>query len=202
MHQVVGADGKEIDAFEQFIKLEQKGGDFEHRADLDPFGQFVAVPAQMRQFDLDQRLRLIEFFDDGNHRKHQLEAAPAGRSQQRANLAAQQAGPIETEPDRPPTKRRVFLLDIAHVRQYLVATNVEGAEGDRLFSRGIKNGPVECELFARPRQRGRNHELQFGTEKANAHRARVLDVRKIDGKPGIDHQRNLLPVFRDARPIP
>ena len=57
-------------------------------------------------------------------------------------------------------------------------------------------------MFTSARQGGRDHELQFGSEKSDAGRARVLDVRKINGESGIDHQRNFLPVLGDARTIP
>ena len=35
LHEVVGADGEEIDSLEQFVELEQERWDLDHRADLD-----------------------------------------------------------------------------------------------------------------------------------------------------------------------
>src|SRR5262249_36730181 len=134
LHQVVGTDGKEIDPLEQFVKLEQERGNLDHGADLDPFGQFVPMPAQVRQFDLDQCLCLVEFLDDGDHWKHELEAAPARRTQQGTNLAAQQTRSIEAKPDRPPSQSRVFFIDVPHVWQHLVAADVERTECDWLLS--------------------------------------------------------------------
>ncbi len=46
-----------------------------------------------------------------------------------------------------------------------------------------------------------HHELQFGAEQADAGGAGVLEMRKIDGEAGIDHQRDLLAVLGDARPV-
>ena len=63
LHQVVGADREEIDALEQFVELEQQRRHLDHGADLDALGQRVAVAAQMRQLELDQRLGLVEFLD-------------------------------------------------------------------------------------------------------------------------------------------
>ena len=82
-----------------------------------------------------------------------LQLAPAGGAQQRAHLAAQQAGPVEPEPDRAPAERRILLLDVAHVGQHLVAADVERAEGHRLLAGGVEHRAVERELLAGARQR-------------------------------------------------
>ena len=130
-----------------------------------------------------------------------LKAASARRAQQCAHLAAQKAGPIEAKPDRPPAQRGVFFLDIPHVRQHLVAADIERAERDRFLSGGIENRAIESELFAGARQSGRDHELQFSPKKPDAGRAGILDMRQVDGEPGIDHQRNFLAVLGDARTV-
>ena len=153
LHQVVGADREEIDAVEQFVELEQQRRHFQHGADLHPLGQRVAVTAQMRQLDLDQRLGLVELLHHGDHREHHAQFAPAGGAQQRAHLAAQQAGPVEAEPDGAPAERRIFLLDVAQIGQHLVAADIEGAEGHRPLAGGIEHGAVKRELLAGARQR-------------------------------------------------
>jgi hypothetical protein len=159
------------------------------------------MPAQMGQFDFDERLCLVEFFDNGDHRKHQFEAASSGCAQKRAHLAAQQAWPVQTQPDRTPAQCGVFFFDIAHVRQHLVATDIEGAERHRFFSGSVEHGTIERKLLAGTRQRIRHHELQFGPEQADACGAGILDMGKVDGQAGIDHQRNFLAILGDARPL-
>ena len=116
----------------------------------------------------------------GDHREHQPQFAAAGGAQQRAHLAAQQARPVEAEPDRAPAERRIFLLDVAQIGQHLVAADIERAEGHRLFAGGIEHRAIERKLLAGARQRIRHHELQFGAEQADAGRAGVLDMRQID----------------------
>ena len=160
------------------------------------------MPAQMGELALDQRLGLVEFLDGGDHREHELQIASAGRPQQRADLAAQQARPIEPEPDRAPAQRRILLLDIAHIGQHLVAADVERAEDHRPVAGGIEHGAVERELLGGTREAGRHHELQFGAEQPDAGRAGLLDVRQIHRKSGIDHQRDLLAVLGHARLVP
>ena len=118
-----------------------------------PLRQRMAVPAQMGELDLDQRLGLVEFLDHRDHRKHHAQFAPAGGAQQRAHLAAQQAGPVEAEPDRAPAERRVFLLEVAHIGQHLVAADIERAEGHRLLAGGVEHRAIERELLAGARQR-------------------------------------------------
>ena len=69
LHQVVRADGEEIDMREQFVELEEQRGHLDHAADLDLVGQLVAVAAQMRELALDQGLGLVEFVDGRDHRE-------------------------------------------------------------------------------------------------------------------------------------
>ena len=77
-----------------------------------------------------------------------LQLAPGGGLQQRAHLAAQQAGPVEAEADRAPAERRVLLLDRAHIGQHLVAADIERAEGHRPVAGGVEHRAVERELLA------------------------------------------------------
>ena len=76
----------------------------------------MAVLAQMGEFDFDQSLGLVEFLDGGDHRKHHADFAAAAGAQQRAHLAAQQAGAIQSQADRAPAERRVLFLEIALIR--------------------------------------------------------------------------------------
>ena len=76
---------------------------------------------------------------------------------------------------------------VAHIGQHLVAADIERAEGHRLVARGVEHRAVERELLADARQCGRDHELQFGAEQADAGGAGLLDMRQIDQQAGIDH---------------
>ncbi len=194
LHEIIGADGEEVDAIEQFVELVEQRRHLEHGPDLDLLGQLVAVPAQVGEFALDQRLGLVEFLDGGDHRKHDFQVASARGAQQRADLAAQQARAVETQSYGAPTERRVLLLDIAHVGQHLVAADVEGAERHRLVAGRIEHGAVERELLGRAGEGRRHHELQFGAEQPDAGGAGLLDMRQVDGKTGIDHQLDLLAI--------
>ena len=198
LREIVGPDRQEIDPRQQLVELEQERGHFDHDADLDALGQSVPVPPQMGELVFDHRLGLIEFIDHGDHREHEFERAPARGAQQRADLAAHQAGAVEAEPDRAPAERGVFLFQAAHIGQHLVAADIERAERDRLLAGGVEHGAVKRELFADARHRGRDHELQLGAEQSDARSAGILDMRKIDEQAGIDHQRNGLAVLGDA----
>ena len=116
-----------------------------------------------------------------------MQLAPAGGAQQRADLAAQQAGPVEAEPDGAPAERRVLLLDVAHIGQHLVAADVERAEGHRLVAGGVEHRAVERELLGGAREGRRHHELQLGAEQADAGGAGLLDMRQVDREAGIEH---------------
>ena len=119
---------------------------------------------------------------------------PAARSNAR-NWRAQKGGTVETEPDGAPAQRRIFLLDVAHVGQHLVAADIERAEGHRLVVGRIENRPVERVLLARPREVRRDHELQLSPEQADAGGARIGDMRQVDAQAGIDQQRDFFAVL-------
>ena len=92
----------------------------------------------------------------------------------------------------------IFLDHGLHIGQRLVAADVEGAEGHRLRAGGIQHRAVQRELVAGARQALADHELQFGAEQADAGAAGVVDMRQVDGEPGIDHQFDRLAVLGDA----
>lgn len=128
-------------------------------------------------------------------------ARPPAGAQQRADLAAQEAGAIEPEPDRAPAECGILLDHRFHIGQCLVAADVEGAEGHGLGACGIQHRAIERELVAGARQALADHELQLGAEQADACAAGVLDMRQVDGEPCVDHQLDLLAVLGDARKI-
>ena len=66
------------------------------------------------------------------------------------------------------------------IGQHLVAADVERAEGHRPVAGGIEHGAVKRELLAGARQRGRDHELQFGAEQPDAGGAGLVDMRQVD----------------------
>ena len=159
----------------------------------------MAVLAQMRQLVLDQLLGLVEFVHRRDHREHQLQLASARGLQQRADLAAHQARPVEAEPDRAPAERRVLFLEGAHVGQHLVAADIEGAEGDRLVAGGVQHRAIERKLLAGARKIRRHHELQFGAEQADAGGAGFLDMRQVDrAGPALSISVIVLAVLGDA----
>ena len=140
----------------------------------------MAMLAQIGQFAFDDGLGGVEFGDFGDHREHDPQCAAAAGPQQRADLAAQQPGPVEPEPDRAPAERGIFLDHGLHIGQRLVATDVEGAECHWLGASGVQHRAIECELVAGARQALADHELQFGAEQADAGAAGIVDMRQID----------------------
>ncbi len=63
LHQIVGADRKEIHARDQRVELEQQRRHLDHGADLDAVRQLVAAAAQRGELALDQLLGLVELGD-------------------------------------------------------------------------------------------------------------------------------------------
>ena len=70
-----------------------------------------------------------------------------------------------------------------------------------LSPRGIEHRAVQRKLIADARHFGRDHELQFGAEQADAAGAGFGEMRQIDQQAGVDHQRDRLAVLGDAGPV-
>src|SRR5262245_27381858 len=105
------------------------------------------MATQMRQLTLDQTLGLVELLHRRDHREHQLEVTAAAGAQQRADLAAQQARTVEPEPDRAPAERRILFFLVSHIRQHLVAADVERPECHGLVAGSIEYRAIERELL-------------------------------------------------------
>ena len=100
----------------------------------------------------------------------------------------------------PPQSWVLFLL-VAHIRQHLVAADVERAERHRAIAGGIEHRAVERELLGRAREGRGHHELQLGAEQADAGGAGFFDVREINRESGIEQQCHRHAVLGDARPV-
>ena len=127
---------------------------------MHPFGKRVAVAAQVRELFLDQGLGLIELIHRRHHREHDAQLALGGGIEQRADLRAQEPGPVQPEADRAPTKCGIlfFLLE-AHVGQHLVTADVERAKSDLAILGCVEDLTIKPQLFGGTRQLGRDHEL-------------------------------------------
>jgi hypothetical protein len=140
----------------------------------------------------------IEFGNFRDHRKHDAQASAAAGAQESANLAAQQAWTVQPKPDGSPAERWILLDHALHIRQRLVAADVEGAERHRLGASRIEHGAIQSELVAGSGQALADHELQFGAKQADAAAAGIVDMRQVDRKSGIDQELDRLAVLGDA----
>src|SRR3546814_10651940 len=108
------------------------------------------------------------------HREHGFEGATGGGLHQRARLDLQQTLAFERQAQGAPTHRRILferiLVDV-HIGQRLVAPDVDGAEDHRAVARRVEHIAIEALLSLALRQGGRDEELEFGAEQADAARA-------------------------------
>ena len=117
--QVVGADRQEVDDLEH-LRREQRGArDLHHHARLEPVG--ADLPGELR------RLR-----DGRHHRRHhpRLGAGALGRGGDAGELALQEAGVAERQPQPADTERGVLLALVGGEGDRLVRPGVEGAHHD------------------------------------------------------------------------
>ena len=96
---------------------------------------------------------------------------------------------FERQAQRAPAHGRIlrFVADVGQIGQRLVAADVDRAEDDRLSVGRSEHLGIEPLLAVAAGQRRGNEELELGSEQADAVRARRLEVRRILGKAGIDH---------------
>ena len=131
LQEIVRSDRHEIRDLEKLVELPQKRGHLDHRAKENLLRRGMTVAPEMRVFAVDQGTRPAYLVEFGDHRDHDPKFAAARRQHQGADLATQQPRPVEAEPDRPPAHRRILLLRRAHIRQDLVAADIERPECDR-----------------------------------------------------------------------
>ena len=122
-----------------------------------------------------------------------LQLAPAGGLEQRAQLRAQQAGPVEAEADRAPAERRVLLLDrpacrAAPCRRRYRACGTSPAVSPAASS----TARVERVLLAR--RAGSCEAIMNCSSVRNRPMPAapaLLEMRQVDQQPGIDQQADL-----------
>ncbi len=113
---------------------------------------------------------------------------PRGGADEGAQLHPQQDRTVEPDTQSAPPERRVFLLEAFHIRQELVAADIEGAEGDRPVACCVENRAIELFLRSRPRKAGGEHELKFGAKQTDRLRARFREMRHVDQEAGVHVQ--------------
>ena len=89
----------------------------------------------------------------------------------------------------------------AKVRKCLIAADVESAEYDRFAAGLSQNGAIGRYLAIEPRKGLRQHELQLGSEQADAIGARFLQMRHVDEEPGIHVKADAHAILGQCRDV-
>ena len=152
----------------------------------------------MLDLALNNLLGRIKFRNIRHHGEHDAHIAARTCAQHRAQLRAQETRTIKADTDRAPAQCRILLVERLHIRQDLVATDVERAESDRLATRSIHHGFIKRNLRLHPRELGGNHELQLSAEQADGNRTRLIKMRQINQQTCIQMQINRHPIFGDS----
>ena len=156
------------------------------------------MAAQMRHFSLDKGFAGIEFIDRGDHREHDAHMPPGAGAQHGAQLRAEHAGPVEADADSPPAQRRIFLVDLLHIGQHLVAADVESAKRHWPIRQAVQHRLVKGILLADARKMRSQHELDLGAEQANRQGTRFHDMRHVDQQSGVHVQAHFDAVAADG----
>ena len=197
--EVVRADRDEIGFGQHAVEFPQQRRHFDHGADLEFRRRRLARADQPVELELDHSLGLDELPGLGDHGDEDLHRPAIGGRQQRPDLRAQQARPVEREAQRAEAHRRVLLGRRAQIRDHLVAADIEQAEDDRLALAQPDRLAIEDDLLADLGQMARDHELQFGAEQPDALGAGVVQHRQIGDQPRIVQERDGDAILGDRR---
>ena len=92
---------------------------------------------EMLDLALNNLLGRIKFRNIRHHGEHDAHIAARTCAQHRAQLRAQETRTIKADTDRAPAQCRILLVERLHIRQDLVATDIECTEGDGLAASRI-----------------------------------------------------------------
>ena len=184
--QIVGADRQEIDPFKERRQLPQQRWHFEHDADADRARRLAPLRGNPRHFLVEQRARLFELGDFGDHREFDVEIAPAGGAQQGAQLLPQHRRAVEADADRPPPHRRILFGRVGEIGQHLVAADIERAEHDWPVVDLLVGSLIELGLIGDIRKGVPRQQRDLGAEQADAFRAGCRQLRQIEQQAGIE----------------
>ena len=177
--EVIAADRDEIDLLEKAVRGEGQRGCFQHRAHLDACGHHMAQGRLAVQLSHQMGAGGGEFVRLGNEGKHDRQLAPLRRPDQRLQLHAQHAGFVQPDADRAPAHRRVRLVLRLHVRQDLVRSDVQRAEGHTAALGGIEHARIDRRQLAALGHLAAHQELQLGAEQPHAFGARAFQAGQI-----------------------
>ena len=141
LEQIVRADRDEIGDLGEPVELEEQRRHLDHGAEQQLAsarrGRGGADGWSSRSMSSRARRDLADL---GHHRQHDAQLAPGRGLEQRADLRAQQARPVEPEPDRAPAHAPGSPpAAVRMIGQHLVAADVEGAEGHRPAARRLEH---------------------------------------------------------------
>src|SRR5690606_32194321 len=101
----------------------------------------------------DDLSRLTNFAERCDHRQHHAQLTTACSFQQRTDLGAKEARTIKCQTNGAPAKCWIFFMPCTlEIGQHLVATNIDGAEGDWLVADRLEYIPVQTLLRLGPRE--------------------------------------------------
>ena len=111
LEQVVGADRDEIDRLHQLVELPQQRRHLDHRAELEAASADDGAKRDRCRTSRSMISRACAISPSSvTIGSISCSSRPPAALQQRADLRAQQARPVERQPDRAPAQRRVLLL--------------------------------------------------------------------------------------------
>ena len=141
----------------------------------------------------------LHVFDTGSKTDRKLDILVpddglAARPQHRANLRAEDLGPVETDAQRPPAEERVRFRLGRERRRELVAAHVIAAHHHRLPGEALPDARVVGRLLVLVRQLGPAQDHELGAHQPHALRAVLRGGFQLVGQVHIAPQHDALAV--------
>ena len=136
-----------------------------------------------------------QFLQTGNHREHNFHISDRARAQDRAQLCFKDVDVLQTETNGAPAEERIQL--IAHIDcadGKFVATEIEGANDERVWFDLLSDFSIRFVLLLFARQRIAIHEKKFSPVKSDSFGAVFRDRLNVARKLDIRRKNNMAPV--------
>src|SRR5712691_6991556 len=185
LNQIVRADAEKIDFARENVGGDCRTGDLDHRARFSCIAECRSGATQFFLAFVQDRHRLPQFVQAGNHREHDFHIADRTGPKDCTQLSFKDVGVFETKTNGPPAEKRIeFVTYIDGASGQLVASEIERADDQRIWRNALRNFSIRLLLFLLSGKRVAIQIKKFRAIKADSLGAigcnRIDIVRKFD----------------------
>ena len=133
LNQIIRPDAEKIDFPREHVRGNRRARNFDHGAGFHFFSDVDFGSAQFFLALIQDRHRLAQFFQPGNHWEHNFDVANSAGAENGAQLRFEDIDVLETKTDGAPAKKRIQLVaNIDRPGCQLITAEVECANDQRM----------------------------------------------------------------------